>query len=232
MNLIPRKPVSQIKFPSLPLPKNKSRHAVKKISVTNIAATMDLGTENGQTELLTLSMHHRYEIGDSAAPTTSLLGSKIASGLEVSPNKSSGGTSGFRRKYIRRVTSFTSAGTRIQCLDCQYIIRGGFADKACMLLSRFQTAETLWSRQMQLSNNNIKPDMRLQIVDVPQSASPRAVPVKCIDLTDNRQISVLLLPNAGSDGDLQVRQNQRVHVWRPWTIVGGVVLCKRFVIIS
>lgn len=81
---------------------------------------------------------------------------------------------------------------------------------------------------MQLSNQKIKPDMRLTVVQVVHT-SLRAVLVKCLVLGDNRETSVMF---ARPDDNLRLAEGREVHVWQPWTVIDDTLLCTRFVVVT
>ena len=110
-----------------------------------------------------------------------------------------------------------------------FAISGGLADQANTLFSRSQTAETLWNKQMQSSNQKIRPDVEFSVLEVLPSSSPRAVLVKCRIPAENRETLVLLLRSTDNG---QFHKGQEINAWRPWSMVNNIVFCTRFAVVT
>jgi hypothetical protein len=218
-NVTPRKPVSVIKPPPLPLVTKPDPRNVKTISTTRIATAMDLDTEDGNVELSSLLIQRDY--GPDHVPTSST-DKQILRGLEVSPEKAGHNRHGSRR-FARSVSRLLSVH------KLEKNLRGGLADQASILLSRSQTAGSLWVRQMQSANQKIKPDMRVSIVEVVHT-SIRSVLVKCVVLggLDGTEIQVLL---SRPDDEMRLHQGREMHIWQPWMVINNAVLCTRFIVV-
>lgn len=83
---------------------------------------------------------------------------------------------------------------------------------------------------MQSTNQKIKPDMRVTVIEVLQT-SIRSVLVKCAVLggLDDTEIQIML---SRPDEDLQLHRGREVHLWQPWTVINNAILCSRFTVVT
>jgi len=164
---------------------------------------MDLDTEDGNMELSSLLIQREYGPEHVSLSSTD---KQINRGLEVSPEKA-----GHSRQSSKKFA------------------RGGLADQASILLSRSQTTGALWLRQMQSTNQRIKPDMRVTVIQVLHT-SIRSMLVKCAVLggLDDTEIQIML---SRPDDEFRLDHGREIHLWEPWTIINNAVLCTRYIVV-
>ncbi|KZT24918.1 hypothetical protein NEOLEDRAFT_1178691 [Neolentinus lepideus HHB14362 ss-1] len=119
-------------------------------------------------------------------------------------------------------------------------IRGGLADRASALLTRAQTALSLWHHDTRHHSNA---DLHLSVVRIVQH-TPRAVLAVCED-SGGEEKEERIYMFLRREGEREVREAGEVLVWRPWvtvelgssvvhsgSVLTEVVFCSRFVVVT
>lgn len=214
-------------FPTSSSSTHRTSPSMKPISSTLVARAIDLTTQHGNAELLSVFLQHHGV--DHVSPTDR----ELHRGLLASPEKGKGrpGNTKSGLKFIRYLLFFLY---RVR-LRPTVLCRGGLAERADHLLSRTHTALSLWRREMETEGGDLPrtrpkfksaPDLRLSIIRIihhtssrqPRSGGPGQGIVIAIcrlihpGFKPDEIMSVLL--NLSSPAP--AKEGSELYLWRPW----------------